>query len=153
MKNFGTKTLETNRLILRRFIIGDENDLINGYPNQENFQKWSNKASVTLEDEISFIKVMQEKYKDLTIYNWAIVLKENNKVIGSIKLDINEKNDSVEFSYVIDDNNTSKGYMTEALKEVERYSFEELYINRFQGACSILNEPSKRVMEKCGMTL
>ncbi len=153
MKYLGTKKLETDRLVLRKFLLGDEVDLVNGYPNQKNFQKWSGKESVTLEQEKTFITNMQDKYNNLKIYNWAIVLKENNKIIGSIKLDINEENESIEFNYAIDDNYTCRGYMTEALKEVEKYCFENLEINRFQGACSVLNQASKRVMEKCNMTL
>ena len=39
--------------------------------------------------------------------------------------------------------------MTEALKTVKDYCFNELSVNRLFGGCEINNIASKRVMEKC----
>ena len=41
--------------------------------------------------------------------------------------------------------------MSETLKRVIKYAFEELLVNRFQTCCVVSNEASRKVMEKCGM--
>ena len=80
-----------------------------------------------------------------------IILKETQEIIGSINLRVENKNESVEFNYVIDNRFVNKGYMTEALKEVKWFAFEVMNVNRFQGGCVVENIKSKRVMEKCDM--
>lgn len=149
MINLGTKILESERLILRRYEEKDAEELYNGYINQKEFLYYANKEHKTLEEIKEFLKNQKEKYENLEYYNWAITLKETGDIIGGITLNPKVKNESVNFNYAIDNRYTNNGYMTEALKEVKRFSFEELKVNRFQGGCVIENTQSKRVMEKC----
>ena len=74
--------------------------------------------------------------------------KDNNKIIGAINLRVDDYNESLEFNYAIDDRYKGCGYMTEALKTVKDYCFNELSVNRLFGGCEINNIASKRVMEK-----
>lgn len=149
----GTKVLESDRLILRRIKESDAEEIYNGFVNQEEFLYYTNKKKITLEEEKKSLIGIDEKYKKDNYYNWVITLKEDNKIIGAINLRLEDINETVEFNYAIDNRYTNKGYMTEALNLVKDYCLKELKINRFQGGCVIENLKSKRVMEKCGMTL
>lgn len=149
MNHIGTKTIETNRLILRRFTEDDAQEIYEGYVNQEDFLYYANKEKRTLQEEIDSLKGIDEKYNNPEYYNWLITLKNNKKVIGAIHLNIDNYNESVEFNYAIDDRYQGKGYMTEALEAVKNYCLNEIKVNRIFGGCEINNIASKKVMRKC----
>ena len=149
MNHLGTKQLSSERLILRRFKEQDAKELYEGYVNQEDFLYYANKEKRTLEEEINSLKGIDEKYNNKEYYNWLIILKSSNKIIGSINLNVDNYNESVEFNYAIDDRYKGNGYMTEALDRVKDYCLNKIKVNRFYGGCEINNIGSKRVMEKC----
>lgn len=149
MNSIGTKVLESERLILRRFRESDAKELYEGYINQEEFLYYANKEKKTLEEEIDSLKGIDDKYNNLDYYNWLITLKDNNKIIGGINLNVDNYNESLEFNYAIDNRYTCNGYMTEALNLIKDFCLNEIKVNRLYGGCEINNISSKRVMEKC----
>ncbi len=149
MNSIGTKVLESERLILRRFRESDAKELYEGYINQEEFLYYANKEKKTLEEEIDSLKGIDDKYNNLDYYNWLITLKDNNKIIGGINLNVDNYNESLEFNYAIDNRYTCNGYMTEALNLIKYFCLNEIKVNRLYGGCEINNISSKRVMEKC----
>lgn len=151
MIHLGTKILQSDRLILRRFKETDAKEIFEGFINQQDFLYYTNKEKRTLEDEIISLKNIDKKYKNKEYYNWLITLKSNNKIIGAINLNVDNYNESLEFNYAIDDRYKGNGYMTEALNIVKNYCFNDLKVNRFFGGCEINNVGSKKVMEKCSL--
>lgn len=149
MNNIGTKLLETERLLLRRFAENDAKEIYEGFINQEDFLYYTNKKRRTLEEEINSLKGIKEKYDNPEYYNWLITLKDSKKIIGAINLNVDNFNESLEFNYAIDDRYKGNGYMTEALNVIKGYCMNEIKANRFFGGCEINNIGSKRVMEKC----
>ena len=147
MNNIGTKTIKTERLLLRRFTEDDAKEIYEGYVNQEDFLYYANKEKRTLEEEINSLKGIDKKYDNPEYYNWLITL--DNKIIGAINLNVDNYNESVEFNYAIDDRYKGNGYMTEALEAVKEYCLNEIKTNRIFGGCEINNIASKKVMEKC----
>ena len=76
-------TIETERIILRQWRLEDVDDLVEGL-NNLNVTKWLAQVTYpyTEEDAKNFInKSIENK-----LYNFAIVLKEENKVIGGTQL-------------------------------------------------------------------
>lgn len=149
MKSVGTQKLISNRLILRRFFQDDAREIFEGFRNQKEFLYYTNKKAITLEEQIKSLEDINEKYCDKNYYNWLITLKDTKQIVGAINLNVNLKNDSVMFNYAIDNRFTKKGYMTEALKSVKDFAFNQMKIHRFEGGCVVTNIASKRVMEKC----
>ena len=149
MNHIGTQIIETERLLLRRFMENDAQEIYEGYVNQDDFLYYTNKKKRTLKEEIDSLKGIDDKYNDLDYYNWLITIKDTNKIIGAIHLNVNNYNESVEFNYAIDDRYKGNGYMTEALKEVKNYCLNKIKVNRIFGGCEIGNIASKKVMEKC----
>ena len=113
------------------------------------FLYYANKEKKTLEEEIDSLKGIDDKYNNLDYYNWLITLKDNNKIIGGINLNVDNYNESLEFNYAIDNRYTCNGYMTEALNLIKDFCLNEIKVNRLYGGCEINNISSKRVMEKC----
>ena len=87
---------------------------------------------------------------------FAIVRSDDCAVIGCITLkfgkdtDLTDKNDECEVGYWLGVPYWGKGYMTEAVKEVLRYAFEDLVIKKVWAGYYDGNLRSKRVQEKCG---
>lgn len=152
MNHVGTKKLESERLILRRFTLDDAKEIYEGYVNQEDFLYYANKEKRTLEEEINSLKGIDDKYNNLEYYNWLITLKDSDRIIGAINLNVDNFNESLEFNYAIDDRYKGNGYMTEALELVKKFLLEEVKANRICGGCELNNIGSKRVMEKCSFT-
>ena len=152
MKDY-SKTIETERLILRKFELSDADDMFNNYASHEivtTFLTWQ--PHKTIEDtNIYLSNIVLPDYENENTYRWAIVLKETNSVIGCIDVvrkDMERKR--AEIGYVLSDYHWGKGIMPEAGKEVVKYLFEEGFV-RIQAIHDVNNPKSGRVMQKIGM--
>ena len=144
----GSKTLESNRLVIRRIYISDAKEIFDGFVNQKEFLYWANKEERTLKQQIDSLNGIDEKYLNEFYFNWIITLKENGKIIGSINANKYEIKNSFIINYAIDNRYTNNGYMSEALKRVLDYLLEEVKIQKIYCGCCIENIASKKVMQK-----
>lgn len=142
------KTIETERLILRDWQIEDLDDLYEyaKNPNVGPMSGWEPHSSKEM--SLNILKHYIEKDE-----RWAIELKDNRKVIGSIKLCADENRGKYKakyISFVLSFDYWGKGYATEAVKRVVAYVFEEMDIDLLSAFHFPHNNRSKRVIEKCG---
>ena len=153
IRHQGTKTIETIRLILRRFRVEDAEDMFRnwaGDPEVCKFLLWGPHKDA----EVSRKRIMQwvSNYDLDNSYVWAIVLKNKNMAIGSISVEIsNESSMSCEVGYCIGREFWGRGIMTEALFAVMHYLFFEVGYQRIMAKHDTLNTASGRVMQKAGM--
>ncbi len=155
MKSIGTQTLQTDRLILRRFVESDAEAM---------FQNWASSAenlTYVTWDPHSDVEVSRNSicnwlasYANLNYYKWAICLKEDPKqVIGDISIvTIDETDSSCEIGYVLGNKYWGCGMMTEALKAVLDFCFTQAGFQKVRARYASLNPASGRVMEKAGMS-
>lgn len=153
MEHKGTITLETERLVLRRFTESDAEAAFKNWTSSDavtKFLRWETYRDISaMRDYINF---QLENYKKTDTYDWAIVLKELGEPIGSMgAVAFNEKARSVEIGYCIGEKWWRRGYTSEALSAVIRFFFEEVGVNRVYSEHDPRNPNSGRVMEKCGM--
>ena len=93
MKRIGTRRLETDRLILRRFTVEDAEDMYRNWasdPEVTRFLTWP--CHVSAEATAKLLETWVERYGDGGCFSWAIELRETGSVVGSIsavKLDEN----------------------------------------------------------------
>lgn len=153
MKHKGTKTLETKRLILRKFT---KDDIIPSYKNWTSDERvckyvtWPKHEDVEVTENI--LSEWIDGYKNDNFYQWAICLKDG-EVIGTISVDkIDEDIESIEIGYVIGYNYWGNGYVHEAFEEVIKFLFEEVEVNRIQARHDVDNPNSGKVMLKSGLT-
>jgi ribosomal-protein-alanine N-acetyltransferase len=144
-------TLETERLILRKLCLEDAKDVFEyaSDPEVAKYVSWEPHKSI--EDSINLIKFTHEYYERKEGIIWGIVYKENNKVIGTCDISPVTKHFRAEIAYALSRDYWGKGLMTEAVKEVIRFGFERMNLNRIQAMCIPENIGSYRVMEKVGM--
>ena len=153
MKHIGTKTLTTDRLLLRRFTLNDAEDMFRNWAASEKVTRyltWQPYQSV--EDVRGYIQYVIDGYEKPDHYNWIIELKELRQAVGAIDV-IRTRDDiaSCEIGYCLGDRFWGKGIMSEALREVIRFLFLEVGMNRIQATHDVNNPASGRVMAKCGL--
>ena len=144
--------MESERLIFRSIKKKDLNDIFeySSDPRTSEYLLWEPHESVEFTKK--FIDIILSKYKSGEYNDWAIVLKENKKMIGTCGLTrIDERNRTVEIGYVINPEYWGRGLATEAAKRVVKFAFEELGANRVEARFLYGNERSLNVMKKIGM--
>ena len=148
--NISNVILETDRLILRAWEITDLDDFFE-YASVEGVGEkagWEHHKSK--DKSLEILKMFIEEKKV-----FAIVLKENQKVIGSIGIEeLSEKLDKDldnllgrELGYVLNKDYWNKGIMKEAVSKVVEYCFNTLKLNFLMASYFNHNIASKKVLE------
>lgn len=149
----GTQSIETVRLLLRRFRIEDAEDMFHNWANDPEvcrFLLWG--PHMNIEASRRRIKQWIDQYEFGTSYVWAITLKDKDVTIGSISVEISSDIDmSCEVGYCIGKAYWGRGIMTEALRAVLHYLFYEVGYRRIFAKHDTLNVASGKVMQKAGM--
>ena len=155
MRHCGTLRLETNRLVLRKFVIEDAKAM---------FQNWASDSEVTkyltwpAHDSVDVSrKVLEDwtaQYANKNFYQWAIALRDREICpIGSISaVKLDDAVSLVHIGYCIGRPWWHRGITSEALKAVMDFFFDEAEVNRIESRHDPRNPHSGMVMEKCGMT-
>jgi len=84
---------------------------------------------------------------------WAIVLKENGRIIGSIGLEPDKRRPGVksrEMGYSLAKEYWGQGLMTEAAAAALDFAFSVLKLDIVAACTSPVNKRSQRVLQKCG---
>ena len=146
--------IETERLILREWRPTDLNDFYE-YASVEGVGEcagWLHHESI-YESKYRLEKFIKEKK------TFAIVYKENDKVIGSLGVEKYGREEALsEFfslkgrsiGFVLSKDYWGRGLMTEAVKAVINYLFDVLDYDFLLCGHFLFNERSRRVQEKCG---
>lgn len=149
----GTQRIDTNRLSLEKFKLEDSKAAFRNWVNDPEVTKyltWNPHGDLSVTN--SLINLWINEYKSRDNYNWAINLKDENEVIGSIAVvEIDEENKSCDIGYCMSKKYWGKGIMTESLKAVIDYLFEEVDFNKITARHDTRNGASGKVMVKSGM--
>ena len=148
--NISNVILETDRLILRAWEITDLDDFFE-YASVEGVGEkagWEHHKSK--DKSLEILKMFMEEKKV-----FAIVLKENQKAIGSIGIEelgeeLDKDLDNLsgrELGYVLNKDYWNKGIMTEAVSKVVDYCFNTLKLNFLMASYFNHNIASKKVLE------
>lgn len=154
MIDLGTKTLETDRLILRRFEHKDIEELFyHGYITDEVMAKnLSWEPCKTLEEQTKLIDSWIKQYDNLDFYKWLIELKDTHELIGGIDVcNLYKRKNYGEVGYCIGSKYWNNGYATEALRRVIEYLLLECDFHLVEAHYAGYNPASGRVMQKAGM--
>lgn len=123
--------------------------------NREFFEKFSPsnpEEYYTEEHQLqAIIKSKADRVEDRK-YAFLLCHKEDDRIIGNIGLSFVVRGplQSCMIGYRLDQAYNGNGYMTEAVKQVVRYAFEELKFHRIVGEASPRNPGSIRVLENAG---
>jgi len=149
----GTKTIETSRLILRRAIREDAEEMFRNWatdPEVTKYLTWPAHSNIAVSEMV--IESWLQEYEKDSYYQWMIELKEIGQPIGSISVvRQNDRVEEAEIGYCIGSQWWHKGIMTEALAAIIEYLFTDVGMNRVAARHDPNNPHSGGVMRKCGM--
>ena len=136
--------IETNRLILRKFEEKDIQALYLLLKDEEvnTFLPWYTVKNI--KDTEDFYK----KHFANKEYCFAICLKENDKLIGYIKVDMDDSHD---LGYALHKEFWHKGFATEAAIACKEYAFQELNFDEVYSIIRDSNVASQNVARRNGM--
>ena len=144
--------LETDRVILRALTWDDLDDIYAYASDPEVAASTTWEAHKTRDDSREFLGRVMSWYDDGFGGPWGLQLRATGRVIGTCGLAITPQHGRAELGYALGRAHWGQGLMTEVVREVIRYGFEELGLNRIEARCIPSNIGSARVMEKAGMT-
>ena len=150
--------IETKRLIIRDFELMDEEILRKIIWQKEviRFMKdWSENSMIN--GRLSgYIKWLNSQSKSKDIFEnkrYAVVLKEENKLIGMVGMGLEDTINEVEMAYFIDDNYSGNGYATESLKALFNWCMNVSEVPYMILTIDCANIASCKVAEKAGFEL
>lgn len=141
--------LETDRCILRLMTLDDYKDLFEFYSNEKHLKYLPFKHHNTIAETKRFIRsFFIENYKQGNIGHYAIVLKDNNKVIGNIGFNnIKPTDKEGEIGVCLNPKYTGNGIIHEILIEILRFGFSDLKLNRIYAIARAENNASINILK------
>jgi RimJ/RimL family protein N-acetyltransferase len=139
--------LETKRLVLRPIALEDKEAVFEYAKNPLVGPNAGWKPHQSSNESLMFIEYCIKKREYGQPGNYAIIYKENNKMIGTIEVH-SFSGYKGEIGFVLNPDYWNKGIMTEAAKMLIIYAFEVLEIKRLAYNYFLFNERSKKVCEK-----
>lgn len=140
--------LETKNLILREIKESDAYDMYE-YAHLDFVGPqagWEPHTSINHTKDVIHNFLRKTQYGQLGVY--AVILKSNDKMIGTIELHTYVKDFKAELGYTINPNYWGNEYAKEASIEVLKWGFSKLNLKRIECTCFTTNKNSRRVCEK-----
>ena len=142
---------ESERLIFRRIVHGDANDIFLIRSNNKVMRFMDVPWHHSISDAEKLINSVEESYKNKTGISWGIVEKHSNSFIGYIGfIRIYPDHCRAEIGYALKPEFWGKGYMYETINKLVRFGFEEMKLHSIEANVNPLNEKSKKVLERVG---
>lgn len=144
--------IETKRLKLRKLEMADTQDLFEyaSEPAVSRFMPWQ--AHQTTDDTAEFIDFILKGYEKNKKLTWAIELKSENKMIGTIDfVSWLQKRQRAEVGYTLSHHYWGQGLMLEAAEALIDFGFKEMDLIKVEAPIMLDNKQSQRLAEKLGM--
>ena len=140
----------TESIILKQIDLSDANEIFRTIDSQRKYLgKWLPFVAITKEigDTEKFIQSILDTPEEKREY--VFIIHFYGKFVGLIGFkDTDKLNKKTELGYWLSESYQKKGIMTESLKSVIKFAYDELDINRIQIKCAVGNIPSKSIPKK-----
>ncbi len=149
-------TIESKRLSIRRNKLEWADTIfstvVKDREHLQPFLTWVDKTQ-TLDDQKKYLEKTTQEWENYSGFDYAIFIKENNLYAGNIGLHtISWENKRTEIGYWITKEFENKGFITEAVKALEKIIFASSF-HRIEIRCDPTNKRSANVARRCGYSL
>ena len=142
--------LISERLNLRKILATDV-DRVFYFRSDKEINKYIKRPPQTPEMAIAHIQLLESNLKSDIGIAWGISTKESNVLIGSICLwNFSEDKKKAEVGYDLDPKFQGKGIMSEALKTVLDFAFNQRGFETIEAYTDYRNIPSKTLLKRHG---
>jgi ribosomal-protein-alanine N-acetyltransferase len=144
--------LETKRLSLRQVNINDVEAILSLRSNDEVMKYIPRPYLKNKEEAMALIAMFDDKIENGIGINWGITyLDEPDKLIGIIgHYRIKPEHFRAEVGYMLFPDHKGKGIVSEALKKVVEYGFNEMKLHSIEAILDPKNKGSEKVLLKNG---
>ncbi|PSJ27162.1 GNAT family N-acetyltransferase [Streptosporangium nondiastaticum] len=150
-------SLTTERLLLRPFTARDAAALHAACQDPDIPRYTSVPSPYTPEDARSFIgDTCPAGWRDDSVYTWGVFTREEGRLTGSMSLariPQPSREHQAELGYWTAKEQRGRGYTAEAAREVARWAFGRLGVERLEWYAEAGNEGSRAVALKAGFTM
>lgn len=146
--------LSTERLILRR-LVPEDDKAIARLRSDERVNRYLERPPTTnLKEAGHFIEKINASIENRESFYWAITLKEEQALLGTICYwNLEPENDRAEIGYELHPDAQGQGIMQEAITCVIQFGFEQLKLNSITACSRSDNLKSVRLLEKNKFTI
>lgn len=143
--------LATERLILRQFKPEDIDVLYEMRSNTEVMNLIRREPARSKADVAVIIKKINDEFAANNAITWAISMKDNPVLIGTIGFwRIEKENYRAEIGYMLHPDHHQKGIMHEAMQVALDYAFHVLGLHSVEAWINPINVASRKLAEKSG---
>jgi [ribosomal protein S5]-alanine N-acetyltransferase len=140
--------MESERIMLRPVSLNNAEDMFE-YNSDEETTRFIYDPHTDLDQTK---RMIANYYFKEPIGKYSIVLKDSNKMIGTVEFRVHDYNNSGELGFTLNRHFWGHGYMTEAGKLILELAFPILDLDRVYAGHDVRNVASGRVLKRLGMT-
>ncbi len=149
--------LKTERLLLRQILETDSKVILYLRSDKDInkfIQRPPERQTNTEADALKHIIKLNKQQENNQSITWAITLKEQPELIGTICLwNFTDHNKTAEVGYDLSPKHQNKGIMTEALLAVIHFGFNSLKCNKIEAYTQKQNANSIKLLKRNGFSL
>lgn len=140
----------TERLNLRKILMSDL-DRVHFFRSDKEINKYIKREPQTREMAIEHIQLITKALMTDESITWGITTKDSDVLIGSICLwNFSEDKKTAEIGYALDPEFQGKGIMSESLKAVLNFGFNQRRFETIEAYTDYRNIPSKNLLKRHG---
>ena len=141
--------ITTDRLVLRQVNNGDANEIYALRSDKQVMKFIDKPLDKTIKEAMHRIKLISDSLKTSDGITWAITLKGNLKLIGTIGFwKIDKVNYRAEIGFLLHPSFQKKGIMQEAMSEVITFGFDKLKFHSIEANVNPNNKDSIKLLER-----
>jgi ribosomal-protein-alanine N-acetyltransferase len=143
--------LESGRLCFRKLSNDDVNEVFELRSNPETMKYIPRPLATNTDEALAHIKIINDNIDSNTDINWCVTEKGSDKCIGIMGFFRTQpENYRTELGYMILPEHHNKGYVTEAVKTLLNYAFNDLGFHSIEATIDPENIASEKVLQKNG---
>jgi [ribosomal protein S5]-alanine N-acetyltransferase len=142
-------TLATQRLTLRQPLESDVQEIFLLRSNTTVNKYLDREPTETVEEALSFIRKVNDNFKNNAGVYWAITTTDNEKLVGTICLfNFSDQDKKCEIGYELLPNYQGQGIMNEALEKIIAFTFHTLGFETIDAFTHKDNQSSTKLLQK-----
>ena len=146
-------TLTTERLKLRWLVDSDVPALFEVFSDPVVMRYWSTPPHMDEAAVNALLENIRDAFHQRALFQWGVARRNDDQIIGTCTLaNLDSSNRRAELGFILGRDHWRKGYMTEALTQLLRFSFEDLGLNRLEADIDPRNASSVKLVEHLGFT-
>jgi len=141
--------LTTERLTLREISMDDAEEIFFLRSDKEMLAYLDRDPAKTIDEAIQWIEMIHDLTKKNEVVTWAISLKDQPKLIGTITFwNVKKEHHRAEIGYALHTAHQGKGLMQEAMTTVLDYGFNKINLHSIEANVNPDNKASIKLLER-----